>query len=387
MTMKTMKTQLNNNEIRISSTIKPIRICLVLLIQISFLAGRINGAFHIASSKVHHHHYYTSNSKSNINTNEVLLLKAKKQAEDTKQKERGFFLDALFNSNRNDLEPPEPLQTSQSTSPIAKLFKSNNEVFVENTSASENDQLLLVGGAAAATIGISAIALTTTNSIPNIDIPSIDDITTYVQMFMADPQASMKAIADSIQDMGPIGLLYFGVVYTVAEILALPAVPLTASAGYLFGVVKGTGVVLVSASIAAAVSFVIGRTVLRSFVEERLKDFPKFEKIDRAIGKNGFRAMLLLRLSPVFPFALSNYFYGASSIEFWPYFFGTMIGFAPGTIGYVATGEVSKALLLGDSAEGVQPWYVYVIGFTVVGSFLKFFADTAGSIIEDVKDE
>jgi len=385
--MKTMKTQLNNNEIRISPTIKPIRICLVLLIQISFLAGRINGAFHIASSKVHHHHYYTSNSKSNINTNEVLLLKAKKQAEDTKQKERGFFLDALFNSNRNDLEPPEPLQTSQSTSPIAKLFKSNNEVFVENTSASENDQLLLVGGAAAATIGISAIALTTTNSIPNIDIPSIDDITTYVQMFMADPQASMKAIADSIQDMGPIGLLYFGVVYTVAEILALPAVPLTASAGYLFGVVKGTGVVLVSASIAAAVSFVIGRTVLRSFVEERLKDFPKFEKIDRAIGKNGFRAMLLLRLSPVFPFALSNYFYGASSIEFWPYFFGTMIGFAPGTIGYVATGEVSKALLLGDSAEGVQPWYVYVIGFTVVGSFLKFFADTAGSIIEDVKDE
>ena len=36
---------------------------------------------------------------------------------------------------------------------------------------------------------------------------------------------------------------------------ALPAVPLTASAGYLFGAVEGTAIVLFSATIAAGVSF------------------------------------------------------------------------------------------------------------------------------------
>ena len=88
--------------------------------------------------------------------------------------------------------------------------------------------------------------------------------------------------------MGPSGLLYFGLVYTVAEILAIPAIPLTASAGYLFGTVQGTSVVLVSASIAAAVSFIIGRTLLRSYVEEVLEEYPKFAKIDKAIGREGF---------------------------------------------------------------------------------------------------
>lgn len=42
----------------------------------------------------------------------------------------------------------------------------------------------------------------------------------------------------------------------------------SASSGYLFGVVDGTLVVLLSATIAAAISFTIGRTLLRSTVEE-----------------------------------------------------------------------------------------------------------------------
>lgn len=75
-----------------------------------------------------------------------------------------------------------------------------------------------------------------------------------------------------------------------------------------------------------------------------LEDNPKFSSMDRAVEKEGFKLMLLLRLSPLFPFALSNYLYGASSIRFWPYFFGTLLGFAPGTFAYVYAGEIGKAL-------------------------------------------
>jgi uncharacterized membrane protein YdjX (TVP38/TMEM64 family) len=136
----------------------------------------------------------------------------------------------------------------------------------------------------------------------------------------------MEEVVKSVQDMGPLGLVYFGFVYTIAEILALPAIPLTASAGYLFGVVKGTSVVLASASIAAACSFIIGRTFLRQYVEQALDKYPDFKKIDKAIGQEGFKIMLLLRLSPIFPFALSNYLYGVTSVKFWPYFLGTILG-------------------------------------------------------------
>lgn len=192
-------------------------------------------------------------------------------------------------------------------------------------------------------------------------------------------------MVQSVQSMGSLGLYYFAAVYTIAEILAIPAIPLTASAGYLFGVQEGTLVVLLSASVAATVSFVIGRTLLRGYVEGLLEEYPQMRKIDKAIGKEGFKLMLLLRVSPIFPFALSNYLYGATSVKFWPYFFGTMLGFAPGTVAYVYTGEVGKALTIGG--DGAQPWFVYAGGFALLGAFLKVAADTATGIIDGLEEE
>jgi uncharacterized membrane protein YdjX (TVP38/TMEM64 family) len=43
--------------------------------------------------------------------------------------------------------------------------------------------------------------------------------------------------------------------------------PLTAASGYLFGLFPGTAVVLASATIAAFISFLIGRTYLRTWAQ------------------------------------------------------------------------------------------------------------------------
>lgn len=185
--------------------------------------------------------------------------------------------------------------------------------------------------------------------------------------------------------MGPLGPLYFGLFYTIAEVLAIPAVPLTASAGYLFGVSEGTLVVLVSASIAASISFFIGRTLLRTTVEQAMTDYPQFAKMDKAISREGFKLMLLLRLSPLFPFALSNYLYGATSIDFASFFWGTILGFAPGTLAYVYTGVVGKALTIGG--DGAQPWYVYAGGAALLGGLLKVLVDVADNIVQEIEDE
>lgn len=185
--------------------------------------------------------------------------------------------------------------------------------------------------------------------------------------------------------MGPLGALYFGVAYTIAEILAIPAIPLAASAGYIFGPVEGTAVVLVSASVAAAISFLIGRTLLRDYVEKVLEEYPKFSKLDKAIGKEGFKLMLVLRLSPIFPFALSNYLYGASSINFPAFFWGTLLGFAPGTIAYVCTGAFGKTLQFEEGST--YPWYLYAGGLACLGGFIKVLADTATKVVEEMEDE
>eukprot|EP00970_Alexandrium_tamarense_P008331 scaffold1593_cov193-Alexandrium_tamarense.AAC.32 len=107
--------------------------------------------------------------------------------------------------------------------------------------------------------------------------------------------------------------------------------------------------------------------------------------MDTAIEKEGFKLMLLLRLSPLFPFALSNYLYGASSIRFGPYFFGTLLGFAPGTFAYVYAGDVGRALTI-DSAKS-EPWYVYLGGLAVVAGLIKIAGDVASGVIDAMEAE
>ena len=51
----------------------------------------------------------------------------------------------------------------------------------------------------------------------------------------------------------------YGLVYAALEVLALPAVPLTMTAGLLFGVAPGVCVVSVASTAAATVSFIIAR--------------------------------------------------------------------------------------------------------------------------------
>lgn len=50
--------------------------------------------------------------------------------------------------------------------------------------------------------------------------------------------------------------------------MCIPALPLAASSGYLFGLIPGFLTVLVSATLAACVSFVIGRTLLRGWAQK-----------------------------------------------------------------------------------------------------------------------
>lgn len=74
-----------------------------------------------------------------------------------------------------------------------------------------------------------------------------------------------------------------------------------------------------------------------------MEENPKFRAVDKAIGKEGFKIILLLRLSPIFPFALSNYFYGVTSVDFFEFMGSTLLGFFPGTLAYVYGGMVSVA--------------------------------------------
>lgn len=206
----------------------------------------------------------------------------------------------------------------------------------------------------------------------------------WLSTMWSDPQGSLQRLLEIVEEAGPKGPLYFGLAYFAAELLAVPALPLTLSAGFLFGTMQGVAVVLAAGTCAASVAFFVGKTVLRGFVEQVLRSNPRWAKLDRAVGEKGFSLLVLVRLTPIFPFSISNYIYGASSIKFADYFFGTLLGFVPGTVAYVYTGQIGQALTTG---EGTQPWYVYAAGLVVLGGLLTMVTKVATGIVEDMEED
>lgn len=81
----------------------------------------------------------------------------------------------------------------------------------------------------------------------------------------------LAASVQRIEELGPYGYLYFAMVYIAAELLAIPVFPLTASSGYLFGLLPGTLLVVGCATIAASISFFIGRTFLRDWAQQYIQ--------------------------------------------------------------------------------------------------------------------
>jgi uncharacterized membrane protein YdjX (TVP38/TMEM64 family) len=198
-----------------------------------------------------------------------------------------------------------------------------------------------------------------------------------------DLGVTLQNVADKIESLGPQGVIYFGIAYTIAEILAIPATPLTAMSGYLFGLIPGTLVVLTSATIAAALSFYIGRGLLRDWAEEIAKKNAKWRAINKAVSKDGFRVVLLLRLSPLLPFALSNYLYALTSIGFKDFIMATFLGFAPGTFGIVYSGTMGRSIFGGDGT----PWYVYAGGAALIFFFAQTIAKVASEALANLEEE
>lgn len=68
---------------------------------------------------------------------------------------------------------------------------------------------------------------------------------------------------ERVDEWGPWGYVAYGALYTALEIVALPAIPLTMTAGVLFGIVPGTIVVSGAATLAATIAFLIARYAAR----------------------------------------------------------------------------------------------------------------------------
>jgi uncharacterized membrane protein YdjX (TVP38/TMEM64 family) len=181
-----------------------------------------------------------------------------------------------------------------------------------------------------------------------------------------NPQGWLLSALTWVDSLGFVGGLAFIALYIVATVAFLPGSILTLGAGVIFGVVTGSVYVFVGATLGAIAAFLVGRYLARDWVSQKIAGNANFSAIDQAVAEEGFKIVLLTRLSPVFPFNLLNYAFGLTGVSLKNYALGS-IGMIPGTIMYVYIGSLAGDLArLGTESPSANPaaqWAIRIIGF------------------------
>ncbi|WP_228035574.1 TVP38/TMEM64 family protein [Oculatella sp. LEGE 06141] len=190
-----------------------------------------------------------------------------------------------------------------------------------------------------------------------------------------------------VQDLGAIGAIVFILLYMVATVAFLPGSVLTLGAGAVFGVFVGTIYVFVGATLGATLAFLVGRYLVRGWVAVKLANHKRFQAIDEAVGREGFKIVLLTRLSPLFPFNFLNYAFGITAVSLKDYCLGC-IGMIPGTLLFVYVGSLAGNLaMLGTSRPPVNPvleWTMRLIGLVATVAVTVYVTRIARNALESV---
>ena len=172
----------------------------------------------------------------------------------------------------------------------------------------------------------------------------------------------LPRFAEWVDGLGFWGPAVFIAGYVVTTIAFIPGAVMTLVAGAVFGLPRATVYVLTGATLGSAVAFLISRHLARDSVAARVAGNARFAAIDRAVGEQGFKMVLLMRLSPVFPYNLLNYSLGLTTVRFTDYVLAS-IGMLPGTLLYayygVLAGDVAR--LAGGTAVERGPAYYAVL--------------------------
>lgn len=175
--------------------------------------------------------------------------------------------------------------------------------------------------------------------------------------------AWLGALAEWVRALGPAGVAAYGVACVVAGILTVPSAPLSIAGGWAFGPVLGTLVTVAANTLASAIAFWVGRLLFHD-PERFTQRGGVIARAVRAAGSGGFRLVLLLRLSPVTPFAALNYAFGATAMRARDFSAATFLGSLPGTAACAAAGSLLAGPLI--SIEGATPWPWLAAGFAAL---------------------
>ena len=202
-----------------------------------------------------------------------------------------------------------------------------------------------------------------------------------------NPQELLRNALQWVDNLGAIAPIVFILIYIIATVAFLPGSILTLGAGVVFGIVQGSIYVFIGATIGATLAFLVGRYLARGWISKKIAGDRKFSAIDRAVGQEGFKIVLLTRLSPIFPFNLLNYALGVTGVSLKDYVLAS-VGMIPGTIMYVYIGSLagSIATIGGETQPDANPvaqWAIRIVGLVATVAVTLYVTKIARKALDE----
>ena len=145
----------------------------------------------------------------------------------------------------------------------------------------------------------------------------------------------VQRLLNAVRDLGFFGAVVLVVVYSFCMVILVPGTILNVGAGFLYGTLGGYVVTIFGCMIGAVLCFALGRGVLQGWVRDKVAEHGPVARLCKLMGtsqmspRETFTIVLVSRLPPVMPFALTNYAFSITDVSFPVYFFGTLLGVTP----------------------------------------------------------
>ncbi|MGQ0675246.1 MAG: TVP38/TMEM64 family protein [Rhodospirillales bacterium] len=146
-----------------------------------------------------------------------------------------------------------------------------------------------------------------------------------------------QILLELVRDHAPAMAAGYAAGYALCVAFSLPvAAVMTIAAGFLFGQILGMFIVVAGATTGAVAVFLAARTAIGDSLRRRAG--PWLAKMQAGFNEDALSYLLVLRLVPLFPFAVVNLVSAVMGMKLRDYALATFIGIIPGSVVYTAVG-------------------------------------------------
>jgi uncharacterized membrane protein YdjX (TVP38/TMEM64 family) len=172
------------------------------------------------------------------------------------------------------------------------------------------------------------------------------------------------------RELGALGVVAFAGVFVVASLLVLPTIELFLAAGLLYGTLWGAVLTTALAVIVELLTLRLVHTRLREPIGRRLRAHPRLAALDRGVARQPFWIILLLRLSPVVPFAPLNYALAMAKVPLWKRIVTNVAGMLPTNIVLAYLGSLLSGLHQLADVPAPSLWQHIAVGVGLATAIL-----------------